>query len=576
MKNSVNKNLVPGSGEAKKSDKADYLSVLKESLKTSVFYIFLFSAAINILMLMLPIYSLQVFDRVLSSGSIPTLTALSLIAFFSFALYSIFNSVREFILIKLSSWLDGKLNERVFKLSVNHSSLTGQRMNAQFLNEAAAVKNFVSSPQIFAIFDLPWSFVFILVIFLISPQISLLVIFGSIILFALTYFKEFKTKPFIKEANEIGQQNNKRADELIRHSEVIEAMGMYPNTYKIWMDEHSNLLEQTKEVSYFSSKLSSVSKMIRMTLQIALIGYGTYLALNKEMTFGGIIACSILAGKALAPFDQIMGVWSSFGNFRESYNKLKSFLNNAAERPLSTNLGKPRGEVSTEKLVFINPKSQKPIIKNIDIKIEAGDIVGIIGPSGSGKSTLIKLLSGVYKPTSGVVRIDGGDAFQRNREDIGRYIGYLPQSIDILRGTVKQNISRFDPNSKDDEVIIAAKKAGVHELILGLPQGYDTAIGEGNFELSGGQKQRVALARAFYGDPSIIFLDEPNANLDGDGERILLRSIENARNEGRTVIMICHKPSVTSITNKMMVIFNGELKDFGPREEMMKKYVSKV
>lgn len=552
--------------------RADFLKILKESLKRAILYIFIFSAVINILTLIVPIYSLQVFDRVLSSGSIPTLTALTVISIFCLVLFSIFNAVREFMLIKIGGWLDGKLNDKIFKLSVNHSSLSGQKMNSQFVMEANTVKNFVTSPQVFALFDLPWSFVFIFVIYLISPEISLLVIFGAIVLFVLTYYKDFKIKPQIKETNDISGRNMKRGDEFIRHSEVIEAMGMFPHTYKIWKDEHQLVQERTHKTAYLSSRLSSISKCLRMVLQIAIIGLGTYLALNKLMSTGGIIACSILAGKALGPLDAIMGIWSSLGNFKDSYKKLGGFLNDSMERPEATNLGRPKGDMSTEKLVFFKPGTMSPILKGIDLKIDTGDVVGIIGPSGSGKSTLIKLLSGIYKPSMGIVRIDGANVFQMNRDDIGRHIGYLPQSIDLLRGTIKENISRFDPEAKDDDVVEAAKKTGVHDLILGLPEGYNTVIGEGNVELSGGQKQRVGLARAFYGNPSLIFLDEPNANLDEVGENMLIRSIIIAKAEGQTIMMISHKPSIINIVSKILVIRDGAVLDFGTRDYIMNKF----
>jgi PrtD family type I secretion system ABC transporter len=556
------------------SEKSDFLKLLKESLKKGIFYILIFSSIINLLMLMLPLYSLQVFDRVLSSGSIPTLTALSLIAIFCFFLYSIFNSVREYILIKISSWLDEKLNDRIFKLSVNHSSLSGQKMNSKFLSEANSVKSFVTSPAIFSVFDLPWSFVFIFVIYLISPQIALLVIVGAIILFALTYYKDFKTKPQIMKTSEIAHKNLKRGDEFIRNAEVIEAMGMFSSTYKVWKDEHNHIQERNSNTAYLSSKLNSISKCIRMILQIAIIGLGTYLALNKQMTFGGIIACSILAGKALAPFDAIMSIWAQYGNFKDSYARLKSFLISADERPLATNLGKPKGDIATEKIVFFKPGTMQPIIKGIDIKITAGDVIGVIGPSGSGKSTLIKLLAGIYKPNMGITRLDGGDMQNRNREDVGKYIGYLPQSVDLLTGTIKQNISRFDEAATDEDVVNAAKKTGVHELILSLPQGYDTIIGEGFVELSGGQKQRVGLARAFYGSPSLVFLDEPNANLDQVGEMMLLRAITIAKQENITLMMISHKPSIINIVSKILVLQDGLVTDFGEKNEIMAKYTN--
>lgn len=556
-------------------DKIEFLRVLKESLRKSVYYLFLFSSVINFLLLVLPLYSLQVFDRVLSSGSIPTLTALSLITIFCFILFSIFNSVREYILIKISGWLDNKLNNKVLKLSINHSSVTGQRLNSQFLMEASNVKNFITSPQIFALFDLPWSFIFIFIIFLVSPQIGILVTVGAIILFCLTYYKEKKTKPTVKETNKLNSENMRMIDEFIRHSEVIEAMGMFETIKKIWQSEHELVMERSKENSFLASKLNSISKMLRMTLQIGIIGYGTYLALGKDMTFGGIIACSIIAGKALAPLDSIMALWSSFANFRDSYDNLENFLNNSFERPSSMNLGRPKGNIVAEKVVFLKPGSQAAIIKNVDLNINAGDVVGIIGPSGGGKSTLMKLLAGIYKPTSGIVRIDGADVFMMNREDIGKYIGYLPQTIDLLRGSIKQNIARFDINAKNEDVISAAKKTGVHELILSFPNGYDTIINDGKIELSGGQKQRVALARAFYGDPQLIFLDEPNANLDEVGERMLLQAITIAKNEGRTLIMISHKPSIVNITTKIIVIKDGALTDFGNKDEIMGKYASK-
>lgn len=556
------------------SERADFLKVLKDSLKKSIFYILIFSSIINILMIILPLYSLQVFDRVLSSGSVPTLTALSLIAVFCFVLYSIFNSVREYILIKISSWLDEKLNDRIFKLSVNHSSLSGQKMNSKFISEAQTVKSFVTSPAIFSLFDLPWSFLFIFIIYLISPQIALLVSFGAIVLFALTYYKDFKTKPQIIEVSEVSHKNLKRGDEFIRNAEVIEAMGMFPNTYKIWKDEHNHIVQRNSETAYLSSRLNSISKCLRMILQIAIIGVGTYLALHKQMTFGGIIACSILAGKALGPFDAIMAIWSQYGNFKDSYARLKSFLISANERPIATNLGKPKGDIQTEKIVFFKPGTTSPIIKGVNIKITAGDVIGVIGPSGSGKSTLIKLLAGIYKPSMGIVRLDGGDLQNRNREDVGKYIGYLPQSVDLLTGTIKQNISRFDETATDEEVVNAAKKTGVHELILSLPQGFDTVIGEGFVELSGGQKQRVGLARAFFGSPSLVFLDEPNANLDQVGEMMLLRAITIAKQENITLMMISHKPSIINIVSKILVLQDGLVTDFGDKNEIMSKFTN--
>jgi PrtD family type I secretion system ABC transporter len=561
---------------AEGNKKENFLDVLKESLKTSALYLFVFSAVINIFMLIMPIYSLQVFDRVMSSGSIETLLSLSIIAYFLFIMYGVFNSVREFILIKLSSWIDKRISEKIFKLSINHSGLTGEKIGIQFFNDAQTVKGFVTSPTVFSAFDLPWAILFIFVIYLISPQMSILVIFGSVLLFVMTYIREFRNKNLVKETNDLNSVNMKKADEFVRFSETIDSMGMLKNVYDIWAKDNEIIKSRVEDTATFSSYLNSVGKSFRMLLQITITGYGTCLALQHEMTFGGIIACSTLASRAMAPFDAIMSVWTSLSNFREAYNRLYLFFEIAKERPNFMNLETPSGQISLEKTVFAKPGpfpgSVIPIIKNIDMEIEAGDVIGIIGPSASGKSTLVKLIAGIYKPYSGVVKIDGGDIFQRNREDIGKHIGYLSQTIDLLRGSIRDNISRFDPEAKDDDIISAAKKTGVHDLVLSLNEGYNTLIGDGKVELSGGQKQRVGLARAFYGDPKIIILDEPNANLDEVGERMLLQAIMIAKKEGKTIILISHKPAIINITTKIAVIKDGTLVDFGLTTEIMGKY----
>lgn len=554
----------------------NFAEVIKDSLKTAFFHLFIFSAATNMLMLISPIYSLQVFDRVMSSGSVETLLALSMIAAFLFIMYGIFNMVREQILIKLSSWIDKKVSEKVFRLSINHSGLTGEKIGIQFFNDAQTVKNFVTSPTVFSVFDLPWSFVFIFVIALISPQIAILVTVSSLMLFILTYIKEFRNKKLIKETSELNSANMKRADEYVRMSETVDAMGMLKNVYALWEKDNNSIKERVEDTSGFSSKLNAFSKSLRMLVQTTITGYGVYLALSNEMTFGGIIACSTLAGRAMAPFDAIMSVWSNISSVRDSYNRIYAFFGNAKERPETMNLEKPLGNIQLEKAVFAKPGPMPgtviPIIKGVDIDIKAGDVVGIIGPSAAGKSTLVKMIAGIYKPYSGVVKLDGGDIFQRNREDVGKYTGYLAQTIDLMRGTIRDNICRFDPEAKDEDIIIAAKKTGVHDLVLSFGEGYNTVIGDGKVELSGGQRQRVALARAFYGDPRIIILDEPNANLDDIGERMLLQAIMTAKKEGRTLIMISHKPAIINITDKLIVIKDGALIDYGLTKDIMSKF----
>ncbi len=557
-----------------KDKKENYLTLVKKSLRSAFWGVFFFTSVTNIIMLMMPIYSLQVYDRVMSSGSLETLGALTLIAVFLFTLYGIFNAVRENMLVRVSGWLDKTIGEKLFKTSVNHASMTGERLNSQFFQEASAVKNFITNPSIFSLLDIPWSFVFLFVIYLISPEICLLVVGVTIILFILTYIKEVKTKPEIKETNEIHQANMRRADEYIRFSETVDSMGMLPATYSVWEKDNNLVVDRNMKTASITTTIGSISKAIRVILQILITTVGVYLALEGKLTFGGIIACSTLAGKAIQPFDAMMGVWGSFSNMRDSFRRLYQFFDVANERPETMAVGRPAGEIEVDKLVFArsNGMMPVPVIKGISMKIEPGDVVGIIGPSASGKSTLMKLMLGIYKPYQGAVRLDGGDISKRGREDLGRYLGYVPQTIDLLRGTVKQNICRFDENARDEDVVQAAQKAGCHELVLSLPDGYNTIVGEGKMELSGGQRQRVALARAFYGDPQIIMLDEPNSNLDEVGERMLLNAILTAKKSGATIVMITHKPSIVNITNKIAVIKDGQLAEFGGTAEIMGKY----
>ncbi|MDX1949044.1 MAG: type I secretion system permease/ATPase [Rickettsiales bacterium] len=554
--------------------KENYLKTMRKSIRSVIWAIFIFSSVTNIVMLMMPIYSLQVFDRVMSSGSLESLVALTAIAFFLFALYGVFNGIREVIMLKVSGWIDRTIGEKLFKLSINHASMTGEKLTVQFFQEATQVRNFLTSQAIFSIFDVPWSFVFLFVIWVISPKIFLLVAGVTVILFFLTFLKEVKTKPTIKETNEIHHANMRRADEYIRYAETIDSMGMLPYTYEIWKNDNDLVVDRNMASAKFTAIIGSISKALRTIMQVSITGLGVYLALQKEMTFGGIIACSTLAGKAVQPFDALMGMWGSFANVRDSFKRLSQFFDVAQERPENMNVGKPKGDIEVDKLVFAKQGGLMPIpiLKGLSFKIDAGDVVGIIGPSASGKSTLVKLIAGIYKPYQGFVRLDGGDIFQRSRQDVGKYIGYLPQTIDLLRGSVKQNISRFDVDAKDDDVVQAAMKAGVHELVLSLPEQYNTILGDGKIELSGGQRQRIALARAFYGDPSLIILDEPNSNLDEVGERMLLNAILTAKKEGRTIIMITHKPAIVNITNKVVVIKDGQLADFGSTEEIMGKY----
>jgi PrtD family type I secretion system ABC transporter len=583
MKMQLNaKNLEDAIKKAKEKSKTkelkdielNYVDVLTRALKGAGWFLFIFSAALNLAMLMLPIYTMEVFDRVVGSNSIETLVALTIISIFIFIVYGLFTYVREQTLIKLTAWLDNKVSEKIIKLTINHTSVTGQKIGTQYMHDMNTLKQFVGSPGLLSAFDLPWSLVFMFMVFLISWEIGVFVLFGVSFLFILTFYREKVNKDRVPMTNLISIGNSKRAEEYIRNAETVDSMGMLNNLYSLWKINNDEVIFRQEETNRFSSKLNSISKSFRMIMQIAIMGMGTYLAMSNQMLFGGIIACSILAGRAMAPFDTIMGVWGSYANVRDAYGRLKEFFDIGYERAKTINLDKPSGNLRIEGLTFV--RGDREILKDINLEINKGDVVSIIGPSASGKSTLVKLLLGVYKSSSGTVWLDEADVFKWTREDVGRHIGYLPQTIDLFPGTVKDNISRFEPDASDDAILKAAKITGVHDVVLKLPDSYETYIGDGRVELSGGQRQRVALARAFYNDPSLIVLDEPNSNLDEVGEINLIKAILTAKQMGKTVIMISHKPSIVNITDKIIVINDGKISDFGNTQEVIGKYVRKA
>jgi ATP-binding cassette subfamily C exporter for protease/lipase len=549
----------------------NYLDVMNHALRGAVWYLFLFSAALNLAMLMLPIYTMEVFDRVVGSNSIETLVALTIIAMFVFIIYGFFSYIREYTLIKLNAWLDSKVSEKIIKLTINHTSVTGQKLGGQFIHDMNTLKQFIASPGLLSFLDLPWSLVFMLMVFMISWEIGIFVLIGVSVLFFLTFYREKMNKERMSITGMIAVGNNRRAEEYIRNAETVDSMGMLDNLFNLWKHNNDEVIFRQNTTSVFASKLNSFSKSLRMIMQVCIMGMGTYLALHNQILFGGIIACSILAGRAMAPFDTIMGVWSSYGHVQEAYGRLKEFFEQGVERPKTLNLDKPEGNIKIENLTF--RRGDQDILKDINLEINKGDVISIIGPSASGKSTLAKLILGIYKPSSGNVWVDGADIFKWTREDVGRHIGYLPQTIDLFPGTVKENISRFEPDATDESILKASRITGVHEVILKLPDSYETFIGDGKVELSGGQRQRVALARAFFNDPNIIVLDEPNSNLDEVGENNLIRAILAAKQAGRTVIMVCHKPSIVNVTDKIVVISEGKIADYGSTQEVIGKYV---
>ena len=540
--------------------------------KLAVIQALLFSFFINILMLALPLYSLQVLDRVISSGSLETLFYLTFVILAALAALSVVQVIRSFMLIRLSNWFEQKLGLDLFAHSIYKSAKLSSSAGSQNLRDLGAIRGFVTGGAFSSLLDAPWAIIFIVILFFIHPWIGMLAIFGGGLLLAISVMNEYMTEPLVKEAGEYTVQSMVRAEAATRNSEAIEGMGMLSNVSRSWhaLDMRGNRLQTT--ASNTSAALSGIAKFIRFALQIAVTGLGAYLVLDSNsMSVGGMIASSILVGRALAPFEASINSWKASISARAAYNRLKSSLQSVPARIESLHLPKPSGKIDVEDVYYVVPGTNVPIIRNLSFSLQPGEIIGVVGPSAAGKSTLMKLLLGIWQTTTGSVRLDGADVYSWNRDDFSHYVGYLPQQADLFDGTIKDNIARLVPGASDESIIHAAKMAHAHDMILHLAQGYETDIGPNGAILSAGQRQRIGLARAFYGDPKFVVLDEPNANLDQEGEEALLNTIKNAKKQGITTVIVSHRPAIMEAVDTMMVLKDGGILAYGARDDVLAK-----
>ncbi|MEX0446855.1 type I secretion system permease/ATPase [Xenorhabdus sp. SGI246] len=546
--------------------------------RSKVFWtIGLFTAFINLLMLVPSIYMLQIYDRVLPSGNEMTLLMLTLITLGMYAIIGGLEYIRSMVVIRVGSQFDMCLNQRVYTASYESNLKNGSTDAGQMLNDLSTIRQFLTGSALFAFFDAPWFPVYLGVIFLFSPYLGLLALIGALILIALAVLNQWLSQSPLAEANQLSLRSANLASTNLRNAEVIEALGMLPALRRRWFGLHERFLNFQRIASERAVSITAITKTVRMALQSLILGLGGWLAIEGNITPGMMIAGSILMGRALSPIEQLIQAWKSWSSARLSWQRLDKLLQAQPKRESGMTLPVPKGALLLEK-VFASPpgktKAAQPIEKNqqvlqdINFSLEAGDVLGVIGPSASGKSTLARLLVGVWPAQEGVVRLDGADIYQWNKDELGTSIGYLPQDIELFAGTIAENIARF--NDLDPEKIIeAAQKAGVHDLVLNLEQGYDTVIGAGGMGLSGGQKQRIGLARALYGNPSLIVLDEPNSNLDDIGEKALSGAIGELREQGKTVVVITHRPALLSQTNKVLLLVQGQMKLFGPSQQVM-------
>ena len=535
-----------------------------------VFYtIAIFTACINILMLVPSIYMLEVYDRVLVSRNETTLYVLSFMTLGLFALISVLEYIRSMVVIRIGAKMDTFLNNRVYTAAFEQN-LRSTGVNAgQALNDLTTIRQFVTGNGMFAFFDAPWFPIYLLVIFVFNFWMGLFAFVSVALLVGLAWLNEIVSRKPLAEANGTAIRSSNMATNNLRNAEVIEAMGMLPNMRKRWYSQHIKFLKLQAEASQKASRVSSITKFVRIAVQSLILGVGALLVIMGEVTSGMMIAGSILLGRALAPVEQIIAVWRQWSSVVAAYHRLQKLLLDNPPRDAGMELPKPEGALSVEGVTAAPPMVAVAVLKSVSFQINPGDCLGVIGPSGSGKSTLARLLVGVWRAAVGKVRLDGADVFLWNKDELGPHMGYLPQDIELFAGTISENIARFG-EVDSDQVVAAAKLAGVHELILRLPEGYDTPIGDGGLGLSGGEKQRLGLARALYGEPSLIVLDEPNSNLDDIGEIALTQAIIRLRQMRKTVILISHRPSIIRETNKLLVLRDGMVSAFGPTDQVLK------
>ena len=530
-----------------------------------------FSLFINLLLLTSPIYMLQIYDRVLSSRNVTTLVVLSVGAMALFMVYSALETQRSRVLVRIGGSLDRRLNARVFN-AVFKGALQRPGMTGQAVRDLDTLREFLTGSGLFAFFDAPWLPVYLLAVFLIHPLLGVVATIGGVMLFILAVLQELATRKTLTDATIAGLNANRTLDNSLRNAEAIAAMGMTGSMLERWQQRRQQTLVLQALASDRAGVILAISKFVRIALQTAMLGFGAYLVIHNEITSGTMIASSIMMGKALAPIEMAVATWKQLLNARSAYDRLSGILTAVRADDRRMELPAPKGNIELERVVAAPPMSNIPVIKGVSFRLAAGDILGVIGPSAAGKSSLARLLVGIWTAHSGVVRIDGSDVQSWNKDQLGPHIGYLPQDIELFEGTVAENIARF--GAVDPEAVIeAARLAGVHDMILQLGQGYYTMIGAGGATLSGGQRQRIGLARALYNLPALIVLDEPNSNLDRDGEAALAKTLAELKEKKRTTLVITHRPNILASVDHIMVMNSGLIESFGPRDEVLGKYL---
>ncbi len=531
----------------------------------------IFTAFINILMLVPSVYMLQVYDRVLTSRNDITLLMLTLMMLAMYAAMALLEYARSMVVVRVSMQMDSQLNTRIYTAAYR-SQLTNESSDAgQMLGDLTNLRQFLTGNALFSFFDAPWFPLYLLVIFLFNVWLGIFSLVGALLLIVLAVVNEKCSKNPLAQASRLSIVSGAQASTNLRNAEVIEGMGMLADLKQRWLVLHIKFLNFQRIASERSAGVNALTRFVRLSLQSLVLGLGCWLVLDGKMSPGMMIAGSILMGRTLAPIEQVINSWKSWSSARLSYHRLVALLEQHPDYKKGMSLPAPMGQLSVQNVTAAPPgRKGAPVITQLSFGIEPGDVLGVIGPSASGKSTLARLLAGIWPVQEGIVRLDNADIYQWDKDELGPYMGYLPQNIELFSGSIAENICRFS-EMDSEKVVAAAKAAGVHEMILHLPEGYDTVIGAGGSGLSGGQRQRVGLARALYGNPTLIILDEPNSNLDDAGDRALNQAIHTLRQSGKTVVLITHRKSLLAMTNKLLLLVEGRCRAFGTTPEVMEK-----
>ncbi len=550
---------------------------LRKALRSSwVLFVttFIFSFFVNALMLTGPIFMLQVYDRVLGSQSEETLLALAILVTFLYLMMGFLDYARGRVLARAGAVFQSLLDHRVFTAVLRHAGLTAGRLGPNTgLRDLESVQRLFSSPALFAVFDVPWTPVFLLAIFIFHPWLGYLALAGGALLISMTFLNQWMTKRVVAEANMATAQADAFADAVRDEAELVQSLGMRAAVFDRWMVLRQMSLVRTISSSDRTGTFSSATKSMRLFLQSAMLGLGAYLVLQGEMTAGAMIAGSILLGRALAPVEQAIGQWPMVQRAQTGWQRLSELLEKTPTEPPRTPLPVPRAILDVQQLTVIPPGEKQACLRMMSFRVEPGQALGVIGQSGAGKSTLARAITGVWPAAGGKIRLDGAASDQYDPDVLGSYIGYLPQRVTLFEGTIAENIARMADAPDPELVVEAAKKAGAHEIVLKMPDGYDTRVSPHGGRLSGGQIQRIGLARAMYGNPVILVLDEPNSNLDAVGSDALNQAIREMKAQDKSVIIMAHRPAAITECDLLLVVEDGMRKAFGPRDEILKAQV---